>query len=222
MNRNIKMSDIANAKLIGFSKNRPIPKPLEKYVSIFDFEAETLRAPVYSGHIIEEILTTKKQWPNEETYLAFIQTILFEISMKACMYYHLCCVGASNSDLVPQPEETEDVQLETKRNSGNANTGDYGSLQFGIKKGSTGRDRRSYSDSQLTLKLLPFSGPAEHSKEMFFKKMNFEATDIEIIEYLAEVVKEQQCVQIHGAHKLIPIIRLDYTSTQLFKNIKKP
>ena len=44
------------------------------------------------------------------------------------------------------------------------------------------RTKRSLSDSQLTTKTLPPSSQTEYTKEIFFKKTNFEATDIEIVE----------------------------------------
>jgi len=165
-------------------------------------------------------LAVKKQWLNEETYLAFIHTILYEMSMKAALYYHLCCVGLGiTAETPPQPPSELQLELnDIKRPSPNIDQ-EFGSLQYGRK--TREKAQRSFSDSHITHKIIPSSSSVD-SKESFFRKMNFDTSDIEIVENLAEIIKEQQCTQIHGVDKFVPVIRLDYSQMANFKNIKKP
>eukprot|EP01088_Endostelium_zonatum_P008024 TRINITY_DN2055_c0_g2_i1.p1 TRINITY_DN2055_c0_g2~~TRINITY_DN2055_c0_g2_i1.p1 ORF type:complete len:393 (-),score=106.22 TRINITY_DN2055_c0_g2_i1:34-1212(-) len=112
----ISMSDLAVLKLVGIGRGESestaegrsattgmssgiggkygLSKVVERYVSVFWFEEEIVKCPSYvkGNNIIGDILGLKKIWPNEETYLAFIHSKLLEYSMKACLYYHLCCV----------------------------------------------------------------------------------------------------------------------------------
>jgi len=228
----LKMSDLACSKLIGLSKQQMIPKAVEKYVSIFDYESETLTAPPYSpeAKFIEDLLNPKKQWPDEDTYLAFVHFILYDLCTKACLFYHLCCVGvpqttsnqsgSSNSSNNNNTQAVNESNIENKLlNSKNADNLKYGSLQYG--KSSKVESKRSLSDSHLSLKNISVPAVREQSKVSFFKKLGLQKNDIEIIEHLAEIVKEQQSLEIHGVDQVSPVIRLDYSPCQILKNIKK-
>ncbi len=127
---------------------------------------------------------------DEDTYLGYIHQILFDISTKACMYYHLCCVG------LPQP--ASDGTSNNDSNHGNRTTTAPGNLNLthtgsgkpakfdsdkrSLSDSNLNFDKRSLSDSQLTLKLLPVKTIREESKASYFKKINFAKNDIEIIE----------------------------------------
>eukprot|EP01116_Phalansterium_solitarium_P023204 TRINITY_DN800_c0_g1_i2.p1 TRINITY_DN800_c0_g1~~TRINITY_DN800_c0_g1_i2.p1 ORF type:complete len:830 (+),score=82.66 TRINITY_DN800_c0_g1_i2:2097-4586(+) len=96
----IRLSDITCTKLVAVAK-RPglLPKLLERYCSIWDLEAETFFGPLYAsdGKLVDDLLATKKQWPDEDTYLAWLHWRLLEVASKAGLYFYLCCVG------VPDP-----------------------------------------------------------------------------------------------------------------------
>jgi len=64
-------------------------------VTVLDYETETLKGPPYSpsGRFIDEILALKKTFPEELTYVSHVLYCLFDIGLKSCLYYHLCCVG---------------------------------------------------------------------------------------------------------------------------------
>jgi len=131
----LRMADLGNLKLLGLAKHgttHPIPKSVERYVTILDLEQEVLRAPQFrGGNFVLSIVAPRAQWPvrallpkqarargtlracvracwracssfsrvhrsttqDEDTYLAYVHYKLFEIGMKACLYYHMCCVS---------------------------------------------------------------------------------------------------------------------------------
>jgi hypothetical protein len=98
------------------------------------------------------------------------------------MYYHLCCVGLPQS----ASSGTSNNDSTGSRNSsttapGNLNLS-HTSGSFQLKPSKFEQDKRSLSDSQLTLKLLPVPTVREESKATFFKKHNFAKNDMEIIE----------------------------------------
>jgi hypothetical protein len=45
----------------------------QRYVSVLDVDQSVLKAPLYKkGEFVDELLALRKQWPDEETYLAWI------------------------------------------------------------------------------------------------------------------------------------------------------
>mmetsp|Transcript_4913 Transcript_4913/g.6870 ORF Transcript_4913/g.6870 Transcript_4913/m.6870 type:complete len:626 (-) Transcript_4913:596-2473(-) len=250
---NLKVADLGKAKIIGYSKQKQIPKVIEKYVTVWDYEAETVKCPSYSGFFIEDMLN-RKQWPDGNTFLAFVEYVLFELSMKAWMYYQCCCVGpiasqdskrnvqtSSTASSRNQPllrdfkfasmDQTPPTTRKIARVQSNSTAPPLANPlltneirqhadQFSEAREST---RRSMSDSQLSAKFPPPNPPtsAEHSRVAFWKKLGIHRNDVEIVEHLVEVVKEQQVVAIQGIKHMVPTIRLDYSTAQLFKNMKK-
>ena len=60
----LKMSDLAHIKLAGMSKTAFIPKSVERYISVLDYDAGTLLCPPYEqGSFIDKILGLKHRWP---------------------------------------------------------------------------------------------------------------------------------------------------------------
>eukprot|EP01114_Cavostelium_apophysatum_P003624 TRINITY_DN1365_c0_g1_i4.p1 TRINITY_DN1365_c0_g1~~TRINITY_DN1365_c0_g1_i4.p1 ORF type:complete len:879 (+),score=189.03 TRINITY_DN1365_c0_g1_i4:167-2803(+) len=216
----VKIADLSWLKLIGLSKVVAIPKAIERYVTVLDVDTEILNAPPYSGDFIEEIVS-KKTWPDEDTYLAAIHEVLFKICSKSCLYYHLCCVGQTafpnstqkDEDSVSQKEEIggppsfrgrhSDILSEEKNS---LNRTGSGSLHF-VDKSQKNRGKRSLSDGNLVT--IP-AAVRESMKNAFFSRQNIQKNDVDIIEYVAEVVKEQQLFDLHG-QKMSPTIRLDYS-----------
>eukprot|EP01104_Vermistella_antarctica_P014190 TRINITY_DN4428_c0_g1_i1.p2 TRINITY_DN4428_c0_g1~~TRINITY_DN4428_c0_g1_i1.p2 ORF type:complete len:915 (-),score=187.27 TRINITY_DN4428_c0_g1_i1:3716-6460(-) len=194
----LKMSDLAAIRVVGLVKSQPkaIPKCVEQYVTILDVEGEMLRAPRYpdAGGIVDDILALRRQFPDEATLLAHIHCKLLEIGIRVGLYYHLCCVQPS-----------------------------YQPRQESNKRGSMSGFRQM-NEGSLGSVTLPFSpvSPAvrEQAKANFFRQVGYHRADAGIIEYLAEVVKEQQVkeLQVNFAEESSPIIRLDFTSCVVFKN----
>jgi len=251
--RGLKMSDLASLKLTGLSKQFPIPKAVDKYITVFDFENETLKSPPYSpyGRFIDDILSLKKLWPDEWTYLAHIHQILLDIAIKSCLYYHLCCVGVpqaatvssppashphspTSSPTSPSAAQTPQNSYITSRDSSAStpsimNSGSrrstvsgsrlvrHNSLQYNKAIGS--QSHRSLSDSHINPALFPVPAAVRDlSRSTFYRQMDIMPGDTDIVEYFAEVVKEQQAAELQGSESISPVIRLDYTPCQTFKN----
>lgn len=207
----LKMSDLSSLKLIGYSKQKPIPKAIEKYVCKLDFESELYFGPIYSNDskLIEDILSSKKQWPDEDTYLAYIHYLLYDLAIKACQYYHLCCISLPNhSLLIPNNNNNNNIATNNNNNTSNLflyqtlptpttssvtsnqNNGmntiptpNSGSLQM-KNSNRYEYDKRSLSDSQLSLKVVSnsISQSREEAKFSFFKRLNYTKCDTEIVE----------------------------------------
>jgi len=61
--KGISLADIDRLKLVGIPKTScTLTNAVEKYVSIFDYDAETFRSPAYSGNFVEQILSRQKNW----------------------------------------------------------------------------------------------------------------------------------------------------------------
>lgn len=252
---NLKVADLGKAKIIGYSKQKQIPKVIEKYVTVWDYEAETVKCPSYSGFFIEDMLN-RKQWPDGNTFLAYVEYVLFELSMKAWMYYQCCCIGpivSQDAKRNTQSSSSSSSNIAQSRNQTQSNSFKFASMDqtppttrkiARVQSNSTappvanelqrqnvdqftseGREntRRSMSDSQLSAKFPPQHPvtSAEYSRISFWKKLGIHRNDVEIVEHLVEIVKEQQVLSIQGIKNMVPTIRLDYSASQLFKNMKK-
>jgi len=211
--RPIKMADLAYNKLVGLSKQHSIPKSVERYVTILDYEMDNVWSVIYSGQFVEELFNYKKQWPDEETFLAHIHQQLFDLGTKACLYYHLFCIGIAYSD---ENKESKDIppvepkKVEPKKLVEEPTKGS-GSMQY--ERTRSVRDKRSLSDSNLASKFHnPIPGAKrEASRESLFKRMNIHDGDVDILEHFTEVVKHQQFIELNGIDQVCPPIKLDYS-----------
>jgi len=223
------MAIFANIKLLGLSKDIIIPKPVEKYVSVLDIENEKLHAPTYDkGRFIEHILDTKKQWPDETTCMAYVHYILYDIAMKACLYYHMCSVpihGRSSSiqkDPSEQDEQNEQDEahspLADRSADDNAideepSLSSFSTIEINKYSHSAGTIETGDSDP---LKTGTFR---EERKKTFFKDLKIAPCDGEILEYFVEVVKEQQSNEVNGVDQShSAVIKLDYSDCKEFPN----
>jgi hypothetical protein len=85
--------DLNHLRLVGYCAKIPLAKNVEQLVSVFDCEKELLRCPPYSGSLLEDMFAPSRDWPDEDTFLAFLHYSLSEIALKASLFYHQCCVG---------------------------------------------------------------------------------------------------------------------------------
>ena len=93
----LKIVDFSNSKLIGLTKDHEISiaPSLKKYITILDYEEESLRGAPHSESKFIEHIFQKRVWPDESTFLAHLHYELFQLSMKAYLYYRMCCIGFS-------------------------------------------------------------------------------------------------------------------------------
>lgn len=159
----IHMSDLAYLKLIGLSKRVTIPKAVERYVSIFDYENAQLRCPPYTkGTLVEKILGLRTHWPDEKTHLAYIHYKLLEVATQACLYYQMCCVTNNFNHTFPpassvpgslrgniQQTYSADVTVSLREKSGSVSgPASSSALSAGIGKGRS--DSSSRENSKLS------------------------------------------------------------------------
>ncbi len=73
--------------------------------------------------------------------------------------------------------------LENESNSSNK----HASLQYDTSK-RLQKEKRSFSDSHLTIKQLPFPHVREQSRSNFFKRMGYSKNDMEIVEVINQLI----------------------------------
>jgi len=307
----VTLIDLAKIKLVGLTKQHPIPKNVERYASILDFETETLKSPQYNGVYVEQIMSRQKHWVDDNAFLAHLHCVFLDLSMKAYIYYHACSIGCPQinlnnitpssgmSDLPGTISNNSNPNLASGNinNSGNIGGGGGvnnsnnvtinpnatyygGNLNTNSMLNSPITDRRTSpnnysSDPEFARRM---SVPENHTQQMmqkhhpeptrtrsfgligkekireksniipsilrtnipqapdtsyppqyvekskkFFNQFDVAPNDREIIEYLAEVVKEQQVLEMNGGIEdpsFAPTIKLDFKQSQKFKNPK--
>ena len=80
------LSSLSFIKLIGIAKQRgqsAVPNSVKPYVSVLDYEAQSLWAPAYNGTFLNELLDSQKHWPSEAVFLDFMHTAQNELSAQA-------------------------------------------------------------------------------------------------------------------------------------------
>jgi len=103
---NITIVDLATYRLIGLSKKIRLSK-IKNNVSILDLDTQQLFTPPYGGKLLDPILHTAPRWPGEDTYLAYLNCQLYELAMKAWLYYHEC---ASRGQRKYNTDDLEEVE----------------------------------------------------------------------------------------------------------------
>jgi len=225
------LKHLAHIKLIGINKKHAIPLAVLKYTTQFNFTAKTLAGPAYKGEFITKILSEKKHWPNDSTFLAYVHAQLYEFSTLACLFYHECCINPlispnpySNAPVsVPLqgPMTTQSLPKESLHNT----VPNYGPFPKIIKESV----KASHSSAEVSLKSFEKAksrirdqqvNSIDAIKTKFFSTHKISENDAEIIQYFAEVVKMQQSAIRHGTKKS-PIIRLDYSTIHLYDNKKQ-
>lgn len=80
MTEMIKLNELGTIVLCGMDKGiHHIPNSIKPYVSVWDYEKETLTAPPYSGRFLADMFDTNKTFSTESSYRKFIQQTLTEI-----------------------------------------------------------------------------------------------------------------------------------------------
>ncbi|XP_063954446.1 guanine nucleotide exchange protein smcr8a-like isoform X1 [Lytechinus pictus] len=98
------MTDLARMKLVGLSKPkslaRVLPSSVRRYVTLFDYDQQTLWTPAYKGNVLDSIVSRNKHFQTDQCYLAHIQSTLLQLASKAFLYYHSYCLNSPNSHLI--------------------------------------------------------------------------------------------------------------------------
>lgn len=97
----LQLGNLATIKLIGLMKKKKgpalLPLSIEHYVTVFDYDAEMLLTPPYTGRFVDSIVARQKHWKNEEAYIAHIHSVFLEIAQKAFIFYHKYIMNPSVS-----------------------------------------------------------------------------------------------------------------------------
>lgn len=161
---------------------------VQRYATVLDVDSGTLEGPAYKhGRLLESICDPQRRWLSAETFSAFLYAELHEMAILASLYYYLCCVGT--------PMDRYDEPL----------------LQSG---------RVAHNSSGTTFKKSLTSGATqllEQTQSQFFREHRLSPCDAQIIQHMANVIKEQQAQELYGSRDAqAPIIHLDYAPCERF------
>lgn len=191
----LRIGDITRAKLIGLKKDADscIPNSLKNYITVYDLDKESLSGPFYrADFFVDSLFTQKKIWPDEPTFLANLYHQLFLIGTKACVYYHMCCVGI-----------TQPVNAAAKTTS------------CRVTKIT---DLYDHPDSQVYQSLYPATTPTllidssirDQSKATFKSIFGLHQHDMAILQYFTDVIKLQQSIEAGLIDANAPPFKLHY------------
>ncbi|XP_071478743.1 guanine nucleotide exchange protein smcr8a-like [Diadema antillarum] len=111
------MADLSRMKLVGLavskSVSRVVPGSVRRYITLFDFDQSTLYTPPYKGTCLDAIVSRHKHFQTDQSYLAYIQSVLLELASKAFLYYHSYCLNSPNSQLVNSTSSGDSYQRPT-------------------------------------------------------------------------------------------------------------
>ncbi|PRP83010.1 hypothetical protein PROFUN_09865 [Planoprotostelium fungivorum] len=214
--KSIKLSDLSTLKLIGMKRDITLPKVVERYVTIWDYEAETILGPPYTGNLLDDLLSTKKVWPDENTFLAHIQCILFDLAIKVYIMYQSQLYASTEKDKRSSnegPGSPDRAHPYTGRTKPETPQQPPGSTR---KMPQISKVFRSASESNL------LRSPQKETSHNWSK--NIPRNDMQIIEHLVEIVKMRQVSWYHqctGQPEAPGVIQLDYSPVRRFKNSRK-
>lgn len=101
------LTDLSTFKLVALGRpdkrtlEQLVPSSVKKYVSILDWEKKTLWSPPYHGGILTDIYNKRKVYREEKAYIAYMHGVLFELAMKAFVYFH----SVSTQIIAPQTQD---------------------------------------------------------------------------------------------------------------------
>jgi len=71
----LQIKDLQKLSLLGISKSiksNPVPLALRPYVTLFDYENQTLSGPSYVGHYLNDMFDTTRSFPSDQAYRKYI------------------------------------------------------------------------------------------------------------------------------------------------------
>eukprot|EP01094_Clydonella_sp_ATCC50884_P021335 TRINITY_DN4685_c0_g3_i1.p1 TRINITY_DN4685_c0_g3~~TRINITY_DN4685_c0_g3_i1.p1 ORF type:complete len:369 (+),score=43.18 TRINITY_DN4685_c0_g3_i1:145-1107(+) len=101
----VRMAQCKHIKLCGLPKqvggNFPIPKAMERYVSVLDYEHMCFQGPAYEGEFLSSLFSSKRAWPDDATFCAHVYEKLLEVSHNALILYHVACMKSASNNSIP-------------------------------------------------------------------------------------------------------------------------
>jgi hypothetical protein len=195
--------ELSKLKLIGMPKKVELSKSLEPFVSNLDLEEQIFYGPPYKGEFLEKIFSANKFWPNEETLMSYIHYQFLNWGAKAALYYHLSGIGSIRMYYSPSNFRTVNT---SKLDNLNQSSGSHWSKL--LRRTKKHKKRRVIDTVNIT---IPSTQPKNYvspqsssislndlerisdvSKTVFTYLGVTKRCDMNIIEYLADVVKQQQ------------------------------
>jgi hypothetical protein len=215
----LRVTDLSSYKLIGLAKGPQSSgshafESLRKYITLMDFDDNILWTPPFKSSFIENVLLPpKRNFTEESSFLAYIHCELFTLASKASLYYQMCCVGivmAGPSEPNQRPPLTTMTNEEILRKfcpSAPVNSAE------GV---------RAHPFDFSMLSQLP-STLRENSRLLFAQAVKgvLDASDMPLVEALAEVIKEQQATELNELDSRFPILRLFEMPTERVTNQTK-
>eukprot|EP00050_Salpingoeca_kvevrii_P022525 m.127780 g.127780 ORF g.127780 m.127780 type:complete len:288 (+) comp9733_c0_seq3:1542-2405(+) len=92
--KGLTLADLAHIRLIGISKDAGnyLPPSVDRFVTTFDFESETLMAPHYQGVYLDNLAAIIKYWKTDKLVLSHVHCMLLDLASHAFVYYHVFCL----------------------------------------------------------------------------------------------------------------------------------
>ncbi|XP_074653677.1 guanine nucleotide exchange protein smcr8a-like [Tubulanus polymorphus] len=182
--RPLRIPDLVKHKILGLviTENQRkrtheylVPDSVKRYVSVIDLEKGIIQAPEYTGQVVKLIVRKCKNFPSEEAYVAFIESVLLELASKAFIFYHTYVIYKGTND--------------------SALTG-----------GQTYERSRELAQPSSTM----------------FSTIGIHRGDWSIIQYFAEVIKQQQTDEYYGKEfglvdRPVPPLKLNFHRLSTYK-----
>lgn len=200
--------------------------------------------PPYNGSFLPTMLQTKKQWPDPLTFLAHVHSSLQDLAFRAYQVYHLLHLGSTRGKLLlpllsPQnPSSPRSSTPSTPQQTVSPATSPNRCPSPSVERSTNTQHLTKFTPlsspppSQSTLDrphsesaLPPLSDSSRvsafnstrssYDPKALYQRLNLVDNDIEIVEHMIEVVKEQQLAEVKGRQPRA-ILRLDYSSSKKF------
>ncbi|XP_064617657.1 guanine nucleotide exchange protein SMCR8-like isoform X2 [Liolophura sinensis] len=119
----LRLPEVIKYKLIGLcrpekrSLDYMVPNSVKHYLTILDVEKRYIMSPLYQGHYVNLLLNHVSHFKSEESFIAYLHSVLLEIASEAFVYYHLFCLSSSGNK---SRGSTPTVQYENYRKSSSA------------------------------------------------------------------------------------------------------
>jgi len=200
----LRATDLSHYKLIGLSKSQspgthPVPQALRKYVTMMDFDENILYAPPFRSAFVDNyLLPPKRHFLDESSFLAYLHCELYVLATKGCLYYEMCCLTLTTLAEGADPPPARPVLTSL--------TNDEILRKYCPSAAASQRKGKPLDPSVLCQ--LPLH--LREDSRMHFANVTkgSDASDLPIIEYLAEVIKEQQAMEMNEVDCRYPVLRL--------------
>lgn len=201
--------DIGRYAIIGAPSELKVHPALSRLCATMDVDEGVLVAPVYHGLVLDQLLygtnrtwksSNVKNWTDENMFLAHVQSVLMEIASRASLHHQHAC-GLSPAKVTPGPGQP--IYFEGTNKLAPSEVQEF-ILEL---KALRDLDAHDFHDVSVA--------PLKHNSNA--------GRDVEIYEYLAEVVREQllhfSCRPLDPKQKAQP---LSGTQSVLLRGLRSP